>query len=68
MFDKFLDTPKEFMVLYLKYLPVGHLKYCLNTSKIDTETMSHFLFYLILFLFFIKKLSNQLFANYFLLI
>ena len=42
MFDKFLDTPKEFMVLHLKYLPVGHLKYCLNTSKIDTETMSHF--------------------------
>ena len=30
-----------------------HLKYCLITLKVDTDTM-----------FLIKKLSNQLFANY----
>ena len=42
MFEKFLNTPKEFMVLYFEDLPVEHSKYCLNTSKIDTETMLPF--------------------------
>ena len=62
MFEKFLNTPKEFMVLYFEDLPVEHSKYCLNTSKIDTETMLPFEDFVI---FFIKNLSNQRFANIF---
>lgn len=39
MFDEFLTTPKRFMTLYLT---LEHLKYCLNSSKVDTETMLPF--------------------------
>ena len=49
MVDWFLNTPKEFNTLSLI---LEHLKYCLNTSEVETETI-----------IFIKKLSNQLFAN-----
>ena len=50
MFENFLKTTEGVMALSL--IP-KHLKYCLITSKVDTDTM-----------FLIKQLSNQLFANY----
>ena len=51
MFGRFLNTPKGFMVLSLTS---KHLNYCLNTSKIDTDTM-----------LLVKKLNNQSFTNYY---
>ena len=49
MFGRFLNTPKGFMVLSLTS---KHLN-CLNTSKIDTDTM-----------LLVNKLNNQSFTNY----
>ena len=44
MFERFLDTPKGFMV---PSLISKHLKHCLDDSEADTDNM-----------FFIKKLPN----------
>ena len=43
MFERFLDTPKGFMVLSLIS---KHLKHCLDDSEADTD------------MFFVKKLPN----------
>ena len=41
------------------YLTLKHLKYCLKTPKVETKCYP----LKISFLFFIKKLSDQLFGN-----